>query len=73
MANPVKPFKTAGKNLVRIRQQKGLTQEKAAEKMGISLKYYQALEGGIKAPAYLTLCKVRRALGASWDDLLRGC
>jgi transcriptional regulator with XRE-family HTH domain len=68
-----KPFKAAGKNLAGLRIQKGLTQEKAAEKIGISLKYYQALEGGLKAPAFTTLCKVRRAVSATWDEFLRGC
>lgn len=67
------PFKAAGRNLSALRLRKGLTQEKAAEKIGISLKYYQALEGGTKAPAFATLCRLRRIMDASWDDLLRGC
>jgi transcriptional regulator with XRE-family HTH domain len=62
MPIPARPFKIAGRNLVRIRHHRGLTQEKAAEKIGISLKYYQALEGGFKAPAFATLCKMRRVL-----------
>ncbi len=70
-SNP-KPFKVAGKNLAKIRLAKNLTQEKAAEKIGISLKYYQALEGGIKAPAFITLSKIRQVLRVSWDELLRG-
>jgi transcriptional regulator with XRE-family HTH domain len=69
---PVLPFKAAGKNLSALRLQKGMTQEKAAERIGISLKYYQALEGGAKAPAFTTLCRLRRTMDASWDDLLRG-
>jgi transcriptional regulator with XRE-family HTH domain len=73
MAPPARPFKVAGRNLAKIRQQKGLTQEKAAERIGISLKYYQAVEGGFKAPTFLTLCKMRRALSASWEEFFRGC
>jgi transcriptional regulator with XRE-family HTH domain len=68
-----KPFKTGGKNLVKIRHQRGFTQEKTAEKTGISIKYYQMLEAGSRSPTYSTLCKLRRALNTSWDDLLRGC
>jgi len=67
------PFKAAGKNLSALRSKKGLTQERAAERIGISLKYYQALEGGVKAPAFVTLCRIRRILDASWNDLLHGC
>ena len=73
MPTSPRPFGTAGKNLARLRVQKGFTQEKAAEKIGISLKYYQALEGGLKAPAFTTLCKVRKTMGATWDEFLRGC
>jgi transcriptional regulator with XRE-family HTH domain len=67
------PFKSAGRNLSEIRVRKGLTQEKAAELIGISLKYYQALEGGTKAPAFVTLCRLRRIMDATWDELLDGC
>ena len=67
------PFKTAGKNLSSLRLRKGLTQEKAAERIGISLKYYQSLEGGTKAPAFATLCRVRHTMDATWDELLGGC
>ncbi len=63
----------AGKNLAKLRKRRGFTQEKTAEKIGISLKYYQALEAGTKAPTFRTLCKVKGALGNSWDELLRGC
>jgi transcriptional regulator with XRE-family HTH domain len=70
--DPDKTFRAAGKNLVKIRQQKGFTQEKTAEKMGISLKYYQMLEAGSRSPTFRTLCKMKRALSTTWDELLRG-
>jgi transcriptional regulator with XRE-family HTH domain len=72
VSDPIKPFKAAGKNLVKIRQQRGFTQEKTAEKMGISLKYYQMLEAGSRSPTFRTLSKMRQALSTTWDDLLRG-
>jgi transcriptional regulator with XRE-family HTH domain len=67
------PFKIAGQTLSILRRRKKLTQEKAAERTGISLKYYQALEGGTKAPAFTTLCRLRQTMDASWDELLSGC
>jgi transcriptional regulator with XRE-family HTH domain len=68
-----KPFAALGKNLLAQRLENEMTQERLAEKIGISLKYYQALEGGFKAPAFTTLSRIRGALGTSWDDLLREC
>ena len=73
MATTRPSFKAAGKNLSSLRLRKGLTQEKAAERIGISLKYYQALEAGTKAPAFVTLCRLRRTMDATWDELLAGC
>ncbi len=73
VATPRLPFKPAGRNLSALRLEKGLTQEKAAERIGISLKYYQALEAGIKAPSFTTLCRVRKIMDTSWERLLLGC
>ncbi len=72
MAHSQRPFEKLGKNLVKIRQERGWTQEATAEKIGISLTYYQALEAGIKAPAFMTLRNIRRELRADWNELLRG-
>jgi transcriptional regulator with XRE-family HTH domain len=67
------PYETLGKNIARQRAQLGLTQDRTSERIGISLKFFQALESGNKAPSFDTLSSVRRAFGCSWDDLLKGC
>jgi len=62
-----------GKNVTRLRRAKSLTQEELAEKIGISVRYAQSLEAGEYFPALPTLVKLRKALGAQWDDLFRAC
>ena len=59
------------KNLKRLRAQKGLTQESLAEKMGISSRYVQRLEGkncpNVKIDTIAILAKV---LGVKPSDFL---
>ena len=62
-----------GKNVVRLRVAKGLTQEGLAEDAGISCRYAQSVEAGEYFPSLPTLVKLKNALGASWDDLFSGC
>lgn len=45
-------------NLKRARKEKGLTQQQMADKLGISLRYYQNLEQGSRTGDF-----------AIWDDL----
>ncbi len=62
-----------GRNVFRLRQEEGLTQEELAEKVGISVRYAQSIEAGEYWPALPTLLKLRKALGASWEDVFLGC
>ena len=60
-----------GKKLVQCRVGADLTQEKAAELAGITLRFYQDLEAGKKAPSYLTLRRLASAYRIkSWDQLI---
>jgi DNA-binding XRE family transcriptional regulator len=72
-AVPPAPYQHLGRNVSLARTEKKLTQEQAAEGAGVSLKYWQAIEGGAKAPAFATLRKIRKTLGCSWDRLCAGC
>jgi transcriptional regulator with XRE-family HTH domain len=67
----VNELRRLGKKLAQCRTGADLTQEKAAELAGITLRFYQDLEAGRKAPSYLTL---RRLAGAyrvkSWDQMI---
>ena len=70
-SDDVDELRRLGKKLAQCRVGAELTQEKAAELAGITLRFYQDIEAGKKAPSYLTL---RRLAGAcritSWDQLI---
>ena len=48
----------------------GLTQERLAEKVGISSTYLSAIECNVKDPKLAIFIKIANAIGASADDLL---
>lgn len=73
MRQPARLYHQLGRNLAAARQRNGWTQERAAERCGVSLKYWQSLEGGHKAPAFATLCRIRSILGVEWNELCRDC
>lgn len=63
--------KLVGRNVRRIRQEKGLTQEKFAEISGFSQQYISSLEQGRRNPTVVTLYELATALGVSHMELLR--
>jgi transcriptional regulator with XRE-family HTH domain len=63
--------KLVGRNVQRIRQKKGLTQEQLAEVSGFSQQYISGLEQGRRNPTVVTLYELACALGVSHLDLLR--
>ena len=54
----LKILKNVSRNLKKQREVSGLTQEKLAEMVGFSTRYYQKLESGTQSPNLLTLYKV---------------
>ncbi len=58
-------------NLRRERQRLGLTQERAAERVGLSLQYLQRIERCIVNVPLDTLVRFARAYGVEPDALLR--
>ena len=59
------------KNLVKLRKQKGWSQEKLAVESGISYNTIIKIErGGIKNPKIETVIKLADALGVSIDGLV---
>lgn len=49
---------TARENLKKVRKEAGMTQQQVADKLGISLRYYQNIEKGDRTGDF-----------ALWDDL----
>jgi len=62
-----------GKNVVRLRARRKLTQEELAEKTGVSARYLQSLEAGEYFPTLPTLARLKSALRCDWNDLFGGC
>ncbi|GBR73184.1 hypothetical protein NO1_0611 [Candidatus Termititenax aidoneus] len=51
-----------GKNVKKFRKQSGMTQERLADTVGISLRYVQSIEDGSRIPTILMLAKIAAAL-----------
>ena len=50
----------------------GLTQDDLAGLAKIDRRYVQRIEAGTANPVIGVICRVRGALHASWDEMLRG-
>ena len=64
--------KTLSRNLRRLREQAGLTQEQLAEKADITPRSLQFIEAGQFGASLAVLIRLRRALDCRWDTLLDG-
>lgn len=63
--------KLVGRNVRRVRERTGLTQEKLSEISGFSQQYISGLEQGRRNPTIVTLYELSQALGVSHIELLR--
>jgi transcriptional regulator with XRE-family HTH domain len=63
--------KLVGRNIKRIRQEKGLTQEQLAEVSGFSQQYISGLEQGRRNPTIVSIYELATALGISHMELVR--
>jgi len=63
--------KLVGRNLARLRDQKGLTQEQLADRSGFSQQYISGLERGRRNPTVVTLYELAQALGVSHVELVK--
>ncbi|KPF90208.1 transcriptional regulator [Novosphingobium sp. AAP83] len=59
-----------GRNFARVRQERGLTQEKVAEISGFSQQYISGLERGHRNPTVVTLFELAQAIGVAPIELL---
>lgn len=60
-----------GRNVRRIRLERGLTQEKFAEVSGFTQQYISDLERGLRNPTVVTVYELAKALGVNHIELLR--
>jgi transcriptional regulator with XRE-family HTH domain len=61
---------TLGKNVRRLRQQKGLTQEELAFESEIDLTYMGGIERGKRNPSLLVMARIAEALSVPLTKLL---
>jgi len=62
-----------GLNVAALRAQQDLTQEKLAEKTGVSARYIQSVEAGEYFPTLPKLVRLRTVLRCDWKDFFAGC
>ena len=65
-------LKTLSRNIRRLREQAGLTQERLAEKADIAPRSLQFIEAAQFGASLAVLIRLRRALDCRWDSLLEG-
>ncbi len=60
-----------GRNVRRIRLEKGLTQEQFSDVSGFTQQYISGLERGQRNPTIVTLYELAQALGVSHMELVK--
>ena len=60
-----------GRNVLRIRKSKDMTQERLAEISGFSQQYISGLEKGQRNPTVVTIYELSLALNVNYIDLLK--
>jgi transcriptional regulator with XRE-family HTH domain len=65
-------LKAFGRNVRRLREEQGLSQEKLATKASTDRAYLCGIESGSRNPGILTVAKLAKALGVSAAALMEG-
>ena len=63
--------KLVGENCLRIRKERGLTQEELSELSGLTQQYLSDLERGKRNPTIVTIFEIAQALEVSHIDLVK--
>ncbi|MGA9779881.1 MAG: helix-turn-helix domain-containing protein [Limisphaerales bacterium] len=61
-----------GRNVARLRNEAGLSQDKLAEKADLDRTYLSGIERGVRNPGIKTVLRLARALRVSMDQLCKG-
>lgn len=61
-----------GRNVARIRDERGYSQDKLAEKADLDRTYLSGIERGVRNPGIKVVIRVARALGVTVDQLCKG-
>lgn len=63
---------TFGRNVARIRDECGLSQDALAERANLDRTYLSGIERGLRNPGVKTVVRLARALNTGVDDLCKG-
>jgi len=63
--------KLVGRNVRRLRLQKGLTQEQLSVASGFSQQYLSDLERGLRNPTVVSVYELAQAMGVNYLELLK--
>ncbi len=61
-----------GRNVARIRDERGFSQDKLAEKADLDRTYLSGIERGVRNPGIKVVIRLARALGVTVDQLCKG-
>lgn len=72
MRNRDRTLAAFGRNIARIRTEKGLSQDALAERADLDRTYVSGIERGVRNPGIKTVLGIARALGVNVADLCKG-
>lgn len=72
MSNRDKTLAAFGRNVARLRGERGLSQDKLAEKADLDRTFISGVERGLRNPGIKTVLRMAKALGVSVADLCKG-
>jgi transcriptional regulator with XRE-family HTH domain len=72
MASRDRTLTSFGRNVARIRSERGFSQDKLAEKADLDRTYVSGIERGVRNPGIKTVLRIANALKTSVGDLCRG-
>lgn len=64
-------LRTFGLNVSRLRNERGLTQEKLAERADLNIRTVQKIEAGHTNILITTAARIQKALECKWGPLMR--
>ncbi|MEK7686747.1 MAG: helix-turn-helix transcriptional regulator [Verrucomicrobiota bacterium] len=72
MPNRDRTLAAFGRNVARIRNERGFSQDKLAEKADLDRTFVSGIERGVRNPGIKTVLRIARALSVSVGDLCKG-
>ena len=72
MSKRARPLMSFGKNVRRLRDASGLTQQGVAKKADLDPTYISGIERGVRNPSLLSITRLAKALRVSVSELCTG-